>query len=273
MSLSPIRPSRIALAATAVLLVAGCAAIVAGCGSSGGASSPQSSASVFAEARRLFEKNSLEDALHSLEVVKLQYPNTAQSDSAQWLLGEVNFRQEKFILAAYEYATLTRLYPSSPYIRHARFMIARCYSELSPTPGLDQESTRRAIDECQSFLETAGRGGGDSLTMLATSMLTELRTKLATKDLNDGTLYLRMGHPKSAIVYFDQVLERYYDTPLAEEALYQKALALNQVKRFSEAKREADRYLERFPGGAHSDEMRSLSTSIDTALRGGAGGK
>ncbi|HZV13412.1 MAG TPA: outer membrane protein assembly factor BamD, partial [Candidatus Kapabacteria bacterium] len=127
-----------------------------GCGSSSNTSAPQTAQTAFAHARELYTKGDYLEAIQALDVVKLQYGGSSIADSAEFLLGECNFKIDKFLLAAYEYNTVRRIYSSSPLARISQFKIAESYYNLSPDPGLDQDYTQRAIDEYQTYLELYG---------------------------------------------------------------------------------------------------------------------
>ena len=55
--------------------------------------------------------------------------------------------------------------------------------------------------------------------------MTECREKLSKKEFKTGELYTKMGYFKAAIISFDAVLEDYYDTSFADDALFLKGVS------------------------------------------------
>jgi len=210
-----------------------------------------------------FQKEDYLEAIEEFKTVVLQYPGSKVADSAQFFIGECRFLREEYILAAYEYDLLINQMPSSGLIALARFRRASCYYELSPNSYLDQAYTKKAIDDYQEFLEYHPK---DSLAHLAEQRINELNTKLAKKDYENGLTYMHMEYYKSAIFYFDEVLEKYHDTPYAELSLLKKAEALIYRKRFYEAKEAIENFKKKYPHSKYINEADKLQLSIETRI-------
>lgn len=225
----------------------------------------------FELAMKKFNDEDYLSAIDDFRIVTLQYQGSAYADDAQYLLGECYFRREQFILAAYEYDVLLRTMPTSEFAPKARYKRAMCYYNLSPTANLDQEYSRKAIDEFQAFVEYYPT---DSLASSAEEKIQELNTKLAKKEYQNGLTYMDMQFYKSAIVYFDLVLEKYHDTPYAEQALYKKAEALLYRRRYDEAKTEIEKFLSKYPNSKLKSDAERLRDDAASKLSGkGEGGK
>lgn len=199
------------------------------------------------------------DAIEDFKIVTLQYQGSALADDAQFYMADSRFLREEYILAAYEYEVLLRTMPTSEYISRGRYRRAMCYYNLSPRSYLDQEHTRKAIDEFQAFIEYHPT---DTLVSAAEKMIVELHTKLAQKEFENGTIYMKMEYYKAAMVYFDLILEKYHDTPYAEPALLKKVEALMNRKRFNEAKDEIDKFMSKYPNSQFKPEAEKLRGEI-----------
>jgi len=176
--------------------------------------------------------------------------------------------------------------PSSPYARIAFFQIAMCYYKLSPVHSLDQEYSRKAIAQFQSYIDTypvpdsarlaneirdlrllaseatdsarratyealiarlyAQLGQLDTLR-LAEEKIMECRNKLALKALDAAKQYIQLRAYRAATLYFDEVLTNYPDSPYYEEALLGKIETLIVRERWAEAENEIEKYEEKFP--------------------------
>jgi outer membrane protein assembly factor BamD len=103
---------------------------------------------------------------------------------------------------------------------------------MSPGYALDQEYTLKAISQFQRFLEDYP---DSDLRSEVEERLGECRRKLAMKEYKTGELYRKMGHPKAAILSYDNVLERYYDSEFADDAYYWKGQCHRKLGELAEA--------------------------------------
>jgi len=210
-----------------------------------------------------FDDGDYLEAYDDFRIVTLQYQGSAFADQAQYNMGECRYKRGEYILAAYEYDVLMRTMPSSKLASKARYQRAMSYYALSPPSYLDQQYTRQAIDEFQSFIEY---NPTDSLVPDAEAKIAGLNDRLAKKEFESGVIYMKMEYYRSAAIYFDTVLEKYYDTPYAEQALLKKAEALYLRNRYKEAQQELDKFLTRYPQSSHQKEAEQLRNQIQSKL-------
>jgi len=247
------------LGALAALLV-----VTAGCSSSD-ATRQLSAEERYQKAMELFNDGDYLDAIEDFRVVTLQFPGNPLSDDAQYFLGECYFQREEYILAAYEFELLIRTHPTSPIIPNARFKRGMCYYELSPEWNLDQEYTKKSIDEFQALLEYYPF---DPRAADAEAKIRELNIKLAKKIYESGVIYMKMEYYRAAGLSFDQVLERYHDTPYAEPALLRKGEVLLYRLRYGDAKRELERFLNRYPESLLRRNAEKLLEEVNKEIEG-----
>ncbi len=251
------RPYQSILAACAAFL----AALVAGC--AGAAKGPRTPAQAFAEAKHLIADHDWREAETLLNGMRYQFAGTAVADSVEYMLGECNYEEGQFMIAAVNYGSLRRLFPTSPLNQAAQFRIAECYDKLVPPPGIDQEYTSKAIEEYQVFIEQFGkRAGTDSLVTLATARIRDLRNIEGRKYYNSCQLYYNMNRFKACMEYCDLVQDKYYDTDVADKALLMKIKSLIELKRYNEAMREIDKFLALFRTSILVPDVRVLRESI-----------
>ncbi len=179
-------------------------------------------------------------------------------------MAECRYLREEYILAAFEYDVLLRTMPSSIFASRARFRRATCFYELSPNSILDQNYSRKAIDEYQAFLEYYPT---DTLVSLAEQRINELNTKLAQKDFENGMTYMHMEYYKAATYYFDVVLDKSHDTQYAEPALLKKAEALTNRKKYADAKEALEKFREKYPSSILKPDADKLNSEIEIGLR------
>jgi outer membrane protein assembly factor BamD len=236
---------------------------IAGCGSDE-ATKQLSAEERYELGMKAFKDEDYLAAIEEFKVVSLQYQGSKVADSAQFYMAECRYLREEYILAAFEYDVLLRTMPSSPLVSRARFRRATCFFELSPKSILDQNYSRKAIDEYQAFLEYHPT---DTLVSLAEQRINELNTKLAQKDFENGITYMHMEYYKAAAYYFDVVLDKYHDTQYAEQALLKKAEALTNRKKYAEAKEALEKFREKYPLSVLKSDADKLNSDIEAGLR------
>ena len=213
---------------------------------------------------KAFKDENYLDAIEEFKVVSLQYLGSKVADSAQFYLAECRYLRDEYILAAFEYDVLVRTMPSSIFVSRSRFRRATCFYKLSPNSILDQNYSKKAIDEYQAFLEYHPT---DTLVSLAEQRISELNTKLAEKDYENGMTYMHMEYYKAATYYFDLVLDKYHDTQYAESAYLKKAEALTFRKKFTDAKETLEKFRSKYPSSALKSDFDRLNSDIEAGLR------
>jgi outer membrane protein assembly factor BamD len=247
------------------LLLAGCCIALAmemGCGSS----APQSTMTAeerFAHAKALFDKGDYLEAINDFTVLTLQSQGSTVAADAQFYLGECRYARGEYELAAFEYSVVKRSYPASPRVPDAQYKLALCYYSKAPKSTLDQQYTRKAIDEFQTFLEYYP---AHAMATDADAKIKELNARLAKKLFETGKLYARMEYYRAALLSFDAVIEKYHDTEFAPLAMLEKADLYISRDRYSEARGEATRFLDRYPNSVLRGRAEELLRSADRGL-------
>jgi outer membrane protein assembly factor BamD len=206
------------------------------------------------------------DYLQSIEdfsLIKLKFSGTTVADKAQYYLAMSHYKREEYILAAYEFEMYIKNYPSGPEVINAAYNLAMCYYGLSPVYNLDQTYTKLAISQFQLFLELFP---DNQYTSQAESRIKELRTKLALKAFASGNLYMDMDDYRAAIVYYDYVLNDYFDTEYADDAALGKIQALIKRKKYAEAAEEVTKFETKFKDSPLLGRVRSLKSEIASNL-------
>ncbi len=214
-------------------------------------------------AKKMLEKGDYLQAKTQFTILVLNYPGTPIADDAQYYLAEAHFGLKEYILAAAEYEKLVRNYPQSPFVDDAEYKMGLCYYELSPHYGLDQKYTIQAIQYFQRFLEDFP---DSPYRKDAEKKLMELRTKLAKKEFKNAELYRKLGYYQSAVIYYDEVLNNYYDTPYAEKALFRKGESLYKLGKYQEADQVFSVFEQRYPESPYISEVKHLREKIKKHL-------
>jgi outer membrane protein assembly factor BamD len=209
----------------------------------------------FLLAKQKFDKKDYLEAISEFESIMIQYSGTGIVDDAQFYLALSYFKRGEYIKSAYEFSKLIRDFPTSEYVKDAQFMLAESYYELSPHYTLDQRFTEKAIEEYQAFIDFFP---DEPRKSEAEKKIKELNDKLAKKIFETAEQYRRMKYIKSAIIYYDLLLEKYPDSKYSSQALFTKIKLLVERSRNKEALDEAKKYLQRYPNGENIKEVQKI---------------
>jgi len=193
---------------------------------------------------KMFEKKHYLDAKTQFRIITLSHSGSTIADKAQFYLAECHFYLKEYILAASEYQRLIKTFPNSEYVDDAKYKLGLSYYKLSPKYSLDQEYTLKAIQEFQEFLEDYHNS---PLAPEVQEKLVEARTKLAHKVYSAAEQYRKMGICKSAIIYYDLVLERYYDSKYAPKALYWSGECYRKLNEYKQALDIFQEFVTKYP--------------------------
>lgn len=195
-------------------------------------------------ALKLFEKGDYFEAKTQFRILTLSNSGSMIADKAQFYLAECHFNMKEYILSASEYERLLKVYPSSEYTDDAKFKIGLSYYKLSPKSGLDQDYTEQAIIHFQEFLEDYH---SSDLAPEVEKYLQQARNKLAEKIYLSADLYRKMGYYQASNIYFNKVIEEYYDTDFAALSLYWIADNNRSMHHYTQAFDIFDEFLQKYP--------------------------
>jgi outer membrane protein assembly factor BamD len=236
--------------------------ILAGCG--GRQPEPDWTAEEYYQyAKEKYDDEDYFEAVNDFTVVMLRYPGSTVADSAQFFLGMCHYYLEEYIISSAEFTKLINNMSRSPLVPDAQFMLAESYYEMSPRPALDQVYSIKALREYQLFLEDYPT---HARSEEAERKIYELREKQAEKQWNNAELYRKMIEYRSSIIYYDIVIEQFYDTEYADDALYGKALVYVDLGEYTNAKEQLLLFKEKFPNSEIMPAVeRLLSKTINWA--------
>lgn len=170
----------------------------------------------FEAGMKALESEDYLEAQQFFNSVILQDPGSDYADDAHFYLAESYFRDGDFKLAAFNYNRLRNAFPNSPFQKLAYFRSGESYYFSSPSYDRDQRETGFAVDVFKSFI--AVYGAEDSLSKVARVRVETLTDKLARKDFMTAELYMQAGDYRSAMMYYERVVELYPASSFAKQA-------------------------------------------------------
>lgn len=137
------------------------------------------------------------------------------ADKAQFKMGEALKQAGRYEEATLAFQKIIDDYPDSELATKAQYEVAYCAYRASLQPAYDAGPTDRAI---QIFEEFVTSGKDAALSEEAAKTMQRLKEKAAEKSMMTACFYERQNHPKSAVIYYQDVLDRYPDSAHAAVA-------------------------------------------------------
>lgn len=203
---------------------------------------------MFKKAVDLYKAEEYTDAIREFKNLSYLAAGGEFDDQSKFYLAMCYYKIEQYLNAADQFDVMIRTTPGSELVPDASYYKAVCYYKMSPRPALDQTYALQSISDFQTFIDYYPKHPN---VRDAVEKIGELRLKLAEKEFMNAKTYMKMEYYKSATVYFQYVMDRYYDSPFAEQAALGKCEALLERRRWDEFNLEIERFRTRYPGSAN----------------------
>ncbi len=249
----------------------------------------------YARAVKLYEKGDYSTAILGLESLLFTARATALEDDVQYLLGQSYYHSGDYMLAADMFSRVQQL-SSTPYARTAQFMLAKSFERLSPHFELDQQYTRKSIEQFslyqelypvadtakvaadvktwkellkinpentsykQNFASASAQYRRIDSLKYSDKAIRTMREKLAKNSFFIARQYVQLGKYKAAGIFYDEVIMHYPDTIYDQPALEGKIDVLITRKKWFDAGLVLDQYLQLFP--EKRQEMQAIRDTI-----------
>ncbi len=163
-----------------------------------------------------YESGDYEGAKESFEKLKDWYPYSDYAKLAELKIADANYQLGNYEEAIFAYEEFESLHPRNEAIPYVIYMIGMCHFEQVDTPDRDQTPARNA-------LETFGRLNrdfpNDPYAIKTQENINACLRSLAKSELSIGRFYYKSRHYKAALRRFKNVLTRYPDVGIHQDAL------------------------------------------------------
>lgn len=156
-------------------------------------------------------------AIQLFENLFLQYHGKEHAEDIAWRYANALLKIKDYYTASYQFKTFFKRYPYSPNAEEALYMAAMCKYYQSPEYNLDQQHTKEAINEFESYVD---RYPSSTHIPEINEHLDELRNKLMRKDYEIAYGYYFTEQYNAAYVSLQQFLNLYPDSPYKENAMF-----------------------------------------------------
>lgn len=219
--------SRLPLPAIAVL------AVLAACTASFNLARYQTNDALYGAAMAEYEQHHWDNAIAAFERLTLQLPaRDTLLPRAHWFLGRAHLERDEQLLAAQSFVRLVESFPADTLADDALFEAAKAYARMWRKPELSPEYGETAVGTFQTLLSAYP----DSPRVAeAQQEIARLHDWMARKDYETGEYYQRRRAYDSAIIYFQDVVQKYPDTPTAKRASLKLLDVYHELKYAEEA--------------------------------------
>jgi len=134
------------------------------------------------------------------------FPGSRQASDAQYYLAEAYFRSGDYVQAQSEFDFYLKSFPNGRFQEDATYKLAVSYLKSAPGHIRDQARALKAREVIEEFLDAYP---DSPLRSEAEQLRGDVNERLALKEFDAARLYCISGEYKSALVYYDYVMETY----------------------------------------------------------------
>jgi outer membrane protein assembly factor BamD len=143
----------------------------------------------YKKAKEYYENKDYTRAMTLFEQLIPVFRGTDKGEEISYLFAYCNYYTKDYILAGHYFRRFAGSFPNSEYAEESSYMSAYCYYLDAPKPTLDQETTRKAIQEFQLYI---GRYPESERISECNDLIDELRRRLEKKSYDNAMLYYKV---------------------------------------------------------------------------------
>ena len=202
-----------------------------------------------------------EQALEKFSLVKNKFPYSKYALDAELRIADTYYQKEDYLEAQKLYSLYSEFHPQDPKRDYAIFQSGMSYYSLLPS----------AIDRDMSYAKNALADFKSMMSLYPGSMYfkdvldkyTELKMRLAEKEIYIGNFYRKRKAYDAAIARYKTVIDDYADLGFDEKMYYEVADCYAKLSQKEEANYYIDMLLIKFPAGEYSGQAKRLKEGLN----------
>ncbi len=213
----------------------------------------------------------LSKAIEVYSAIVESAPYSKYGMKAQYKLALAYRKKGKFRESIAEFQKFIDNYPDSEYRGEAFYQIADITYRLSMRRGRDRKLMQEAKRRLREFIEMYS-GNSDAVKSL--EKIKALEARDAEKLYEAAIYYENQGYPKSALIYYNEIIKNYPDVPVAEKAKRRlsyiknpKEAFVDNQKALEELNNEYAELLKRAKHGGNKSEVGKKIKDIKLKLK------
>jgi outer membrane protein assembly factor BamD len=194
-----------------------------------------------------------------------QYPFSPYAEDAELKIGLSEYQQEHYAEAISSLGDFEKMHPTSKQIELASYYLAMAHYDQIGRPDQDQSNTEQAL---QQFEIIERRFPETGFAALAHQQISVCREMLARHQLLIGDFYYKRANFRAAESRLAELMQKWPDTPVGDEALYQLGTTLEKEGKKYSAAQAFTAVVLHYPGTTYASkakyELKKLHQPVDT---------
>jgi outer membrane protein assembly factor BamD len=194
-----------------------------------------------------------------------QYPFSPYAEDAELKIGLAEYQQKHYAEAISSLGDFEKMHPTSKEIELASYYLAMAHYDQIGRPDQDQSNTEQAL---QQFEIIERRFPETGFAALAHQQIAICREMLARHQLLIGDFYYKKANFRAAESRLAELMQRWPDTPVGDEALFQLGTTLEKEGKKYSAAQAFTAVVLHYPGTTYASkaqsELKKLHQHVDT---------
>ena len=194
-----------------------------------------------------------------------QYPFSPYAEDAELKIGLSEYQLKHYAEAISSLGDFEKMHPTSKEIELASYYLAMAHYDQIGRPDQDQTNTEQAL---QQFEIIERRYPETGFAALAHQQISVCREMLARHQLLIGDFYYKKANFRAAESRLAELMQKWPDTPVGDEALYQLGTTLEKEGKKYSAAQAFTAVVLHYPGtmyaGKAKYELKKLHQPVDT---------
>jgi outer membrane protein assembly factor BamD len=194
-----------------------------------------------------------------------QYPFSPYADDAELKIGLSQYQLKHYAEAISSLGDFEKMHPTSKQIELASYYLAMAHFDQIGRPDQDQSNTEQAL---QQFEIIERRFPETGFAALAHQQIAICREMLARHQLLIGNFYYNRANFRAAESRLAELMQKWPDTPVGDEALYELGTTLEKEGKKYSAAQAFTAVVLHYPGTIYANkakhELKQLHQPVDT---------
>src|SRR4029077_18267767 len=219
----------------------------------------------YAQGQLDFAQKEYKAAIENYQHVIDQFPFSPYAEDAEMKIGLAYYQQKEYAEAIGALDDFQRMHPTSQNLELVTYYIGMSYYDQMGREDQDQTKTEQALKRFQELEQRFPEG---SFAELAHEKVVVCREMLARNQLVVGNYYYKRANFRAAESRFAELMQKYPDTPVAPDALFELGISLEKEGKKYSAAQAFTAVEKHFPYSNYAKraaaELRKLHEPIDT---------
>ncbi|MHB8382530.1 MAG: outer membrane protein assembly factor BamD [Candidatus Binataceae bacterium] len=212
-----------------------------------------------------FADGEYKPAVENYQLLIDHFPFSPYAEDAELKIGLAYYKQQDYAEAVASLDDFQRMHPTSKNLELVSYYIAMSYYDQMGREDQDQAKTEQALKHFQIIEARFPEG---SFAELAKERADECQEMLARHQMVVGTYYFKRANFRAAESRLAELMQKYPDTPIAPDALFELAQALEKEGKKYSAAQAYTALLRHYPDTPYTAqakaELKNLHQPIDT---------